>query len=72
MHHLALQPDESSTRTMTGGSVFSSNVTRAERIAAQLQTGMININDFGVNYLCQSLPFGGVKASGFGRFAGML
>ena len=32
---------------------------------------MCNLNDFGVNYLCQSLPFGGVKQSGFGRFAGV-
>ena len=32
---------------------------------------MCNINDFGINYLCQSLPFGGVKISGFGRFAGI-
>ena len=31
---------------------------------------MCNINDFAVNYLCQSLPFGGVKISGFDRFAG--
>ena len=32
---------------------------------------MTNLNDFGVNYLCQSLPFGGVNASGFDRFAGI-
>ncbi|CAM9744435.1 unnamed protein product [Discosporangium mesarthrocarpum] len=31
---------------------------------------MTNINDFGVNYLVQTLPFGGVKDSGSGRFAG--
>lgn len=31
---------------------------------------MCNVNDFGVNYLCQSLPFGGVGYSGFGRFGG--
>lgn len=40
-------------------------------MAAQTKTGMLNINDFAINYLCQSLPFGGVKASGFGRFAGV-
>jgi hypothetical protein len=31
---------------------------------------MCNVNDFAVNYLCQSLPFGGVNVSGFDRFAG--
>ncbi|EDQ87590.1 uncharacterized protein MONBRDRAFT_33244 [Monosiga brevicollis MX1] len=54
-----------------GSSVFSRNYARAERIANQLTTGMCNINDFGVNYLCQALPFGGVNISGFDRFAGV-
>jgi acyl-CoA reductase-like NAD-dependent aldehyde dehydrogenase len=54
-----------------GGSVFSSDIDRAEKIVAGLDVGMCNINDFGINYLCQSLPFGGVKESGFGRFAGV-
>ncbi|RNF25151.1 putative aldehyde dehydrogenase [Trypanosoma conorhini] len=53
-----------------GSSVFSEDVKRAKRIADQLRTGMANINDFGINYLCQSLPFGGVGVSGFDRFAG--
>ncbi|EGD79685.1 aldehyde dehydrogenase [Salpingoeca rosetta] len=54
-----------------GSSVFSKNYARAERIAAAFTTGMCNVNDYGVNYLCQSLPFGGVKISGFDRFAGV-
>lgn len=41
--------------------MFSLDYARAEKIAAALETGMCNINDFAVNYLCQSLPFGGVK-----------
>ena len=41
--------------------MFSLNKTRAEKLAAGIHAGMCNINDFGVNYLCQSLPFGGVK-----------
>jgi acyl-CoA reductase-like NAD-dependent aldehyde dehydrogenase len=53
-----------------GSSVFSCNTNRAKAIADRLNTGMVNINDFGINYLCQSLPFGGVKISGFDRFAG--
>ena len=36
----------------------------------QLRCGMTCVNDFATNYLVQSLPFGGVKDSGFGRFAG--
>mmetsp|Transcript_20960 Transcript_20960/g.25437 ORF Transcript_20960/g.25437 Transcript_20960/m.25437 type:complete len:591 (-) Transcript_20960:889-2661(-) len=54
-----------------GSSVFTDDKTRARRIVDNVHAGMSNINDFGVNYLCQSLPFGGVKCSGFGRFAGV-
>jgi acyl-CoA reductase-like NAD-dependent aldehyde dehydrogenase len=36
-----------------------------------LQAGMTSINDFATTYMCQSLPFGGVKHSGFDRFAGI-
>jgi hypothetical protein len=32
---------------------------------------MTSINDFNATYMCQGLPFGGVKYSGFGRFAGV-
>lgn len=53
-----------------GASVYSGNQKRAENIGSQIRSGMVTINDFGVNYLIQSLPFGGVKESGFGRFAG--
>ena len=35
------------------------------------QAGMTSINDFATTYMCQSLPFGGVKESGFDRFAGI-
>jgi acyl-CoA reductase-like NAD-dependent aldehyde dehydrogenase len=53
-----------------GSSVYSANPARALAIGSQFNTGMFTANDFGVNYLIQSLPFGGVKESGFGRFAG--
>ncbi len=39
--------------------------------ACNIQAGMTSINDFGSTYMCQSLPFGGVKDSGFDRFAGI-
>jgi len=53
-----------------GSSVFSRSSKRMKRVASCIQTGMVNCNDFGVNYLVQSLPFGGTKASGYGRFGG--
>ena len=53
-----------------GSSVYSASTSRALSIGSQFNTGMFTANDFGVNYLIQSLPFGGVKESGFGRFAG--
>lgn len=51
-----------------GSSVFSADKSLAERMCLQLKVGMTNVNDFAVNYLCQSLPFGGVGISGYGRF----
>eukprot|EP00899_Mesostigma_viride_P010789 jgi/Mesvir1/19711/Mv09971-RA.1 len=54
-----------------GSSVFSADRARANRIASQLRAGMSSINDFATTYMCQSLPFGGVKDSGFDRFAGI-
>ena len=51
-------------------SVFTEDRARGERIAAQLEAGGVCINDFGMCYLNQDLPFGGVKHSGFGRMNG--
>jgi acyl-CoA reductase-like NAD-dependent aldehyde dehydrogenase len=53
-----------------GSSVFSGSRERAARLGRALTCGMTTINDFGTVYLVQALPFGGVKDSGFGRFAG--
>ena len=53
-----------------GSSVFAEDAVRAARIAKRIRAGMSNVNDYATTYLCQSLPFGGVKLSGFGRFAG--
>ena len=54
-----------------GSAVFSANEVRANAIGARLEAGMTSINDFATTYMCQSLPFGGVKDSGFDRFAGV-
>ena len=50
-------------------SVFSRNISRALGIARRLQTGMCHINGATVHDEAQ-MPFGGVKASGYGRFGG--
>jgi acyl-CoA reductase-like NAD-dependent aldehyde dehydrogenase len=49
--------------------VFSRDVQRALRVAAQIQSGICHINGPTVNDEAQ-MPFGGVKGSGFGRFGG--
>ncbi|BDA44107.1 betaine aldehyde dehydrogenase, chloroplastic [Coccomyxa sp. Obi] len=54
-----------------GSAVFSRSQRRANAIGRRLQAGMTSINDFATTYMCQSLPFGGVKESGFDRFAGI-
>jgi len=53
-----------------GSSVYAKHQSRALAIGEKIRSGMFTANDFGVNYLIQSLPFGGVNESGFDRFAG--
>jgi acyl-CoA reductase-like NAD-dependent aldehyde dehydrogenase len=54
-----------------GSSVFSGDQAAGLAVARQIRSGMVCVNDFASHYLVQSLPFGGVKESGFGRFAGI-
>ncbi|KAH7414800.1 hypothetical protein KP509_14G011800 [Ceratopteris richardii] len=54
-----------------GSAVFSADPKRANKIASRIHCGFAAINDFATTYMCQSLPFGGVKESGFGRFGGV-
>ena len=49
-----------------GSSVFTKDRQRAERIAAGISAGMTVVNDYGIAYMVQSAPFGGVRISGFG------
>lgn len=51
-----------------GAAVFSESLQRAEGVAEQLQVGAVAINDFVKSD--PRLPFGGVKASGYGRELG--
>ena len=48
-----------------GGSVFSTDIERAKRVARGIDTGMVFINSDAVS--TPDLPFGGVKNSGYGR-----
>ena len=52
-----------------GASVFGEYDWAMRAIIEGLETGMVAVNDFAVYYAVQ-LPFGGVRGSGYGRFAG--
>lgn len=63
-----------STAYALGASVFgptnsASNRVALEKVTSQVHAGMVAVNDFAAYYMVQ-LPFGGVKHSGYGRFAG--
>jgi acyl-CoA reductase-like NAD-dependent aldehyde dehydrogenase len=58
------------TRFGLSSTVMSRNSKRAQRIAEQIIAGSTCINDFGLCYMVQDLPFGGAKSSGFGRING--
>jgi acyl-CoA reductase-like NAD-dependent aldehyde dehydrogenase len=49
--------------------VFSRDITRALSVARRLETGICHINGATIQDEPQ-MPFGGVKASGYGRFGG--
>ena len=51
-------------------SVWSRDLDRAARVARQLQTGSVIINDTIAHFGVPQVPFGGVKESGFGRTHG--
>jgi acyl-CoA reductase-like NAD-dependent aldehyde dehydrogenase len=53
-----------------GSTIMSRDAARARRLADRMQAGSALINDFGMAYMVQDLPFGGVKASGHGRLNG--
>ena len=52
-----------------GASVFGSDSADLETVVREVRAGMVAVNDFAVYYAVQ-LPFGGLKGSGYGRFAG--
>ena len=58
-----------STPHALGSSVFGSSKSDLDRVVREVNAGMVAVNDFAVYYPV-SLPFGGVKGSGYGRFGG--
>lgn len=48
-----------------GSYLFTQDEKRAKRVAKNLQTGMVSVNN--ANYVSPSSPFGGYKESGLGR-----
>ena len=50
--------------------VLSKSAARARRIADRIVSGSASINDYGLTYMAQELPFGGERGSGFGRLNG--
>jgi aldehyde dehydrogenase (NAD+) len=51
------------------GSVFSTDLGRAKRVADGMEAGMVHVNDQPINDE-PHIPFGGVKESGLGRYNG--
>ena len=51
-----------------GGSVFTKDIARGKRVASQIDTGMMFINN--ISWSDAELPFGGIKNSGYGRELG--
>ena len=51
-----------------GGSVWTKDVARGKRIASNVETGMMFINN--IDWSDAELPFGGIKNSGYGRELG--
>ena len=51
-----------------GGSVWTKDVVRGMKVASQVETGMMFINN--IDWSDAELPFGGIKNSGYGRELG--
>jgi len=51
-----------------GGSVFTSDLARGQRVASRVETGMMFVNN--ISWSDAELPFGGIKDSGYGRELG--
>ena len=57
------------TKYGLSGAVFTKDIQRGMAVARRMETGIAHINGPTVGDEAQ-MPFGGVKASGYGRFGG--
>ncbi len=57
------------TRYGLVGGLWTSDVRRAHRVAARIETGLVSVNTF--RPILPSLPYGGFKLSGIGRENGL-
>jgi len=51
-----------------GGSVWTKDEARGKRVASQIDTGTMFVNN--IDWLDAELPFGGINYSGYGRELG--
>lgn len=58
------------TKYALGCTLVTRDRARAQRMAEQIRSGCVSVNDFALTYMAQELPFGGVGGSGFGRLNG--
>lgn len=49
---------------------FTKNETLKRRIVEETSSGAITFNDTMIHYVCDTIPFGGVGQSGFGKYHG--
>jgi acyl-CoA reductase-like NAD-dependent aldehyde dehydrogenase len=59
-----------STEYGLGSTVFTRSAARGRRFIDGLKAGSTIVNDFGLAYMANALPFGGVGGSGYGRLNG--
>jgi len=53
-------------------SVWTSNIARGQRVAAQIQAGTVMVNEVVYAHAIAQTPWGGVKQSGYGRTHGRM
>jgi len=58
------------TKYGLGGSVYTRDIARGRRVAAEIEAGMVFINH--PAWIYEDMPFGGIRKSGYGRECGEL